>query len=446
MLDFGKVGLGGTKSLPLTIHNKGAYSLKIESFVTDAPFIGPTTTPTLAPGASVMVDVRFLPTALGDQAGQLSIATSDPKAKSVVVPLSGTGIQASVTVDPAMLDFGDVLFNAATQPMSLMVKVTNPGTDSFMLTSLQLTDSGSGAFTLDPGMAQKAYGPGESNTFSVSFLPKAMGLVTGAVHIQTTAPNGADITVPLRGKAVGPVMQICANLDGMPETCTTNGGHPILHFVVDHAMTGGGQIRVLNTGDRDLTIAQTLVTGNAPSFMFTPSAPSMSTTVIMPGQDSKWQVTFAPPAYAFESFILSFVSDAQPPTGSLRIDGRVKQPTIRVCPTMVTMSVAGNPNPMMVPVSIYSCGDTPVVLGMISSMQTGGPVPALSIDSAPNPGTSITPQSCATDPCTSGMASPATFNIDFAGSTNGTYMSTVVVPSNDPTSPMVTITVKATKS
>jgi hypothetical protein len=98
-----------------------------------------------------------------------------------------------------------------------------------------------------------------------------------------------------------------------------------------------------------------------------------------------------------------------------------------------------------IPVSIYNCGDTPLILGNIMSMQTSGPVGgALTIDSAPSVGTAIPPQACPTTP-PSGPAG-ATFNVDFNGSTNGSYGGTVTVPSNDPITPSAVVSVLVTKT
>jgi hypothetical protein len=443
-LDFGKVGLGGTKQMQLSLHNKGSFVLNIKGFSANAPFIAPTEMATLAPGGTSTVSAGFLPTELGDKMATLTISTNDPKAPSVTVPMTGTGIQASVKVDPPVVDFGEQLWNSTFVAPSVTVTVSNPGTDNFDCTAVNLTEDGGGAFKMTPMTVVKTYKPNDSATFVVTFNPKVMGSVSGAVHINTTAPDGADITVPLKANAVGPVMKVCGNIENMPEMCTDM-GHPILKFLIDKNMTQSGSVRVENTGNRDLTIGSVLITGPSSAFSFMPSAPSMSSIVVMPNQSTPWSVTFAPIDYMFDSFIMTFATDAAVPTQSIRIEGRVKQPTIQVVPSRITMSIGGMVTTSQVPVGIFNCGDTPLMLGAITMMQTAGPVAgALSIDSAPIAGTLIQPQTCTTNP--PNVPAGATFNVDFNAMANGTYMGTVTVPSDDPLNPTSTVSVLATKS
>jgi centrosomal CEP192-like protein len=447
MLDFGKVGLDSTKTVKLTIRNKGSFPLDVESFSAGTPFLAPTSTVAkmrIQTASSIQVSVGFHPSQLGPAMDQLEFSTSDPKSKAVTVPLVGIGIQASVKVEPSMIDFGDVLYNSMTTAKSAMITISNPGTDNFDVTAIDLDADPAGSFTVDPMMAKKTYGPGQSASFAVSFLAKGLGAVQGAIHVKTTAPDGADITVPLTAKGVGPVINLCAALDGEMETCTMNGGHPRLVFHVDKDATGGGKVRVINTGDRDLTISSVLLSGPHTAFSFSPNAPSASSTVIMPNQDSTWTVTFAPHSYMYESFFMSFINDSASHDGSsVVVEGHVKQPTILVMPERVTFTLAGSASMGSVPVQIYNCGDRPLTLGAISFMQTGGPAGgALSASALPASGTTIPPQSCmpALDPA------GAMLKVDFMPSQNGIYMGTVTIPSNDPIRPTVDVTVTAAKN
>lgn len=439
-LDFGDVPVGAEKQLELTLTNRGSFVLDIEGLETSPPFIAPVLTATLAPSGETKVMIAFRPASVGAQSGKLVIRANDPDAPEVEVPLSGTGIEAAVVVDPLVVDFGEVLWTNATQPEQRTVTVTNPGTDTFELTTLELTGDGGGAFTLDPQQAVKSYGPGESGTFTVNFLPNRMGLAEGTVTLRTTAPQGEEIVVTLRGTGVGPEMDVCTQVAGGAELCASRGEEPRLDFgPLDLGQSAMGTLRVLNTGTRDLT-AEGAVQGPAQDFAFAPSPSAVGQIVIPPGQDRRFEVTYTANDYAFDSILIPFGSNAAMRTTALvRAEGRVRRADISLVPTMITLSLQQGSQSDEVTVEIHNCGTAPLSIGAISSRQTSGPAQAFSLADVPAPGTMIPPGMCP-----QGTAG-ASFRILFNSAINGTYNAEVSVGSNDPLDPTATVQVVATK-
>jgi hypothetical protein len=146
-LDFGSVPRDLAKELPLTLKNRGLFPLTVEKFVTTAPFIASTVTSTIiGTGSQIKVMAAFKPSELGMASGTLEIHSDDPKVPVTLVPMTGVGIEAAVTVDPSIIDFGDVLWVAGDTREHVTVTVSNPGTDSFDLTALELSDSAMGSF------------------------------------------------------------------------------------------------------------------------------------------------------------------------------------------------------------------------------------------------------------------------------------------------------------
>jgi hypothetical protein len=439
-LDFGSLEIGSMKQLPLTLKNVGTFTLTIDSYTADAPFIAPSETGTIATGTTATVLVGFKPTALGAAMGNLVIVDSYMKVPMVTVPLTGTGIQAAVKVDPLMIDFGDVLWDPRPMPgtttvaLHRTVTVTNPGTDKFDLTSIALVDDGGGTFTMNPMGVQKTYAPNDSASFDVAYYPKALGATTGKVEIKTNAPGGADIMVSLAANAVGPVLQICAKTSSQTaETCTTNGALPHLQFQVDPHGMDSGSFRVLNTGTRPLTISQTyLAIPMQGALTFNPAIPSSTPIIVMPNGSTSWTVTYAPPDFSSTAVVIGFVSDsvfAQP--NSLRIDGRVRSPTIEVDPEIATFNLfAGTPSDTTV--RIHDCGDSPLTLGTISGMQTSGQMGAISFQNLPSNMT-LQPE----NPCPG--AGGVGFVIHVGAAPAGMYTAEVNVPSDDPNRPLVQV-------
>lgn len=445
-LDFGMVARDFEKDLPLTLKNKGLFPLTVDMFAASAPFLPPTVTSTIiGTGSQVKVMAGFKPSELGMQEGMLEIHSDDPKAPVVTVPMRGIGIEAAVKVDPSVVDFGEVLWLQNSALEMRTVTVSNPGSDSFDLTALELADAAMGSFALDPGDAMKTYAPGESGTFVVSYRPNARVMVEGSVRIATTTRMAPEIIIPLRGKGVGPEINICAQPPGGMETCTERGEIPRLHFDDIPINTAAmGTIRVKNTGDRDLTIINAMPTSNAPEFTYSPSIPAMN-LVIPPGMEDSWSVTYSPIDYAFDAVLLAFASnDARSPMvvpRSVDIRGGVRSPRIRVQPGSLTFSHTGNVEHGETHVRIYNCGgENLTITNNVQMNQTGGPGPALSLMNGPTAGTTIMPQPM----CDQGPAG-AEMIVVFDTMTDGNYTGEVEIDSNDPTMMQTIVRVTASK-
>lgn len=92
---FGAIDLGGSLAGSVVVSNVGDAPLVIGQIgiaPLDAPFTvaGPTTA-TLEPGASLQLDLVFLPLLAGDAAALLVLDSNDPDTPSVAVTLTGTG-------------------------------------------------------------------------------------------------------------------------------------------------------------------------------------------------------------------------------------------------------------------------------------------------------------------------------------------------------------------
>jgi hypothetical protein len=448
-LDFQDVPLRNTKMLPLKIWNRGSFVLSISDFTATGPFTPPVVTTTIGIGYHEEVMVGFTPTELGSIEGQLTFQTSDPEAPTVTVPLKGVGIEAAILVDPSIVDFGEVIWKTRNpSPKSQTVTISNPGSDSFDLTSIALTDDGQGVFSLDAMMAKTTYAPGDSETIEVSFAPTSKGMHSGSLEILNTTPSAPSIVVPLQGKAVGPILNLCVNQTGGQELCSQNGDIPRLDFgFVDPAALGTGSVRVANDGDRTLEIDQTLVTGSDEYFTFSPTIVEDEKLLIDPGQQRSWDVTFTPDNYRPGTIVVSFTTnasnnDASNVSGasSARIDAKVGQPTIVVQPQRVTFSHVGSIDRGQTKVRIFSCGTKNLVIENVSLRHISGTPQPFSLENTPGAGVSIPPQNCGSDPA------QAEFDVVFSSTVDGNYQAEATIQSNDPNTPNLTIAISGSKS
>jgi uncharacterized protein (TIGR03437 family) len=93
-LDFGTVTVNQTKDLVVQVQNTGTAALTVSSATSsNARFTvtSPSGSFSVNAGSSQSVTVRFAPTAVGAQAGTLTLATNDPAHPSVTLALTGTG-------------------------------------------------------------------------------------------------------------------------------------------------------------------------------------------------------------------------------------------------------------------------------------------------------------------------------------------------------------------
>lgn len=103
-LDFGQVPLGATKRLTVQVSNQGQAALELLSVDAATPFGVVLPSGSIAPGASVALEVWFRPTNDEVQAGLLNLASNDPLRPMLEVALTGVGVQGFLSVNPTTVE------------------------------------------------------------------------------------------------------------------------------------------------------------------------------------------------------------------------------------------------------------------------------------------------------------------------------------------------------
>jgi hypothetical protein len=182
-LDFGSIDVGSSKTLDLTVVNNGTDDAPLQPLTFSgpnptvfsvAPGQGGAALGPLAKGSSLTLAVTFIPAAWGTDTATLEIRACH-LCTSIAVPLSGTGLSASLAFVPASLTFAGVgRGQASTQAVALV----NSGNAPAMVAALQWIDGGlpfslvygypdSGAYDPFPGSIP----PGQSVFFGVDYHP-----------------------------------------------------------------------------------------------------------------------------------------------------------------------------------------------------------------------------------------------------------------------------------
>ncbi len=187
LVNFGGTGVGGHLTGSATFSNVGSSSLTINAIKTPAAPFGASGLPavgsTIAPGASVTVNVTFDPTAEGTFSGELAMETTGGNGSVVLNGSAGPPGVLKITSEKNEL--GEVeVGKTATRSFTL----SNTGGTN--VTIAKSKPPVGGAFAATTSLAEgTTLAPGASLTETVSFTPTATGPTSGVWLI-----NGDDTT------------------------------------------------------------------------------------------------------------------------------------------------------------------------------------------------------------------------------------------------------------
>ena len=190
-LNFGGVVVGESDLLLATVSNPGTDPLTISNVTSSNPqfTFSPNVFPIVIPPNQVF-NVTFMPTALGNQSGNL-IFTHDAPGSPSSYPVSGVGVNVFQT-NVSSVDFGNVGVGTSNEAI---VNVTNnsntPITVDATITELP-------NFDVSPPSA--SIPAGGVAPFTVSFNPASPGSFTGSLDL--AQPGGFNMSIPLSGTAV----------------------------------------------------------------------------------------------------------------------------------------------------------------------------------------------------------------------------------------------------
>ena len=224
--------------------------------------------------------ITFTPTATGPRTGSLVISTNQGLA---TVPLSGTGIApASATLTPASLVFPAQLVNTGSVAQLLTLK--NTGTTPIHPAAATITgDFAANALTC----RAVPLNPGDTCTYSIKFLPTAIGTRTGLFSVQSEA---GLLSSNLSGTGIAPVAGVS------PQSLSF--GNQVVNTT-----SSAQALSLTNSGNANLNLS-----GITPAGDFAQS--NNCTAVIAPGGSCVINVTFTPAAVGSRSGSLTMSSNA----------------------------------------------------------------------------------------------------------------------------------------
>jgi hypothetical protein len=175
----------GAATLPITITLSGAQPHQFSQTNTCGT--------SLAGGANCVINVVFVPTAIGKIRASLNV-NAGPTVAVQTVALSGSGVAGSFTVSPSSLAFGNETINVASAAQS--VTVTNTGA-----AALPLKIALGGKQFSQTNTCGTSLAGGANCVINVVFDPPATGVKSASLSINSGTAAGTQ-NVPLGGTGV----------------------------------------------------------------------------------------------------------------------------------------------------------------------------------------------------------------------------------------------------
>lgn len=295
-LTFVRQTVGSTSAAQsVTLTNTGTMPLGISAIAVSGDFgySGCGFPLTLTPGTSCTFSVTFSPLSNGTLTGAITVVDNAPGSPHVLA-LSGTGAngpQASISVRPTSLEFGDV--RIGTQH-SDTVTITSNGTAPLAIASI----STSGGDFIETNACPASVAIGSSCDVTVFFTATAAGARSGTLVIATNG-DPATFNVALRGNGV-PIPPGVLAVDRLVDF----GQHVI-------NTTSRIALQLRNSGEQPLnvTVMEARGTGFALEGSCDAIAPANACTVTL---------VFTPPSIGTFTGVLTVLSnDAR---GAIRVD------------------------------------------------------------------------------------------------------------------------------
>src|SRR5579863_1744445 len=305
-VNFGNINVGSSATQAVQISNTGNSSVTVTQVTASGAGVsvsGVSVPLTLAPAQSAAVNVGYAPKASGATAGGITVTNSD--GVNVSAAVTGTGVQAGLSVAPSSASFGSVV-SGNTNSQTIQIK--NSGTAN--LTISQSTVTGVG-FSLAGLALPQTLTPGQSGNFNVQYTPQGVGNVSGAVSIVSNASN-SPTTIALSGGGVAATYTINVNPTSLSFGSVTDGNSATQGFTVT------------NTGNSNVAISGINLTGSGYSILSGAGAVTLS-----PNQSTSVSLQFAPKAAGSASGVVNIVSNATGSASNVSLSGTGVAPSVQ---------------------------------------------------------------------------------------------------------------------
>ncbi len=301
---FGSVQAGSSGSQSVSIKNTGNSNVTISQVTVSAKDVsvsGITTPVTLTPSQTTSMTVSFNPTASESVSGNVTV--TDSAGSSAVIPVTGTGVQAALSITPSSVGFGTVSVGSTD---SQTIQLSNTGTAALTVSQVSVTGS---AFSTTGLTLPLTLNASQSSTFNVQFSPTAASTVSGSLTITSTAP-GSPATVALTGTGVAATLTLSLSSNS---------------FTFGNVNTGSSSTQtetITNTGNASVQITGISVSGTGYSL-----SGAGTPVTLTAGQKLSFSVIFDPTTAGSASGSVTVTSNATGSPSTITLSGTGVTPT-----------------------------------------------------------------------------------------------------------------------
>lgn len=276
-VNFNAVGTGRSASRSILVENSGGVDCQVTAAQigvgSSSDFtltMMPMFPATVAPGASIMLEVTYTPSDSGSDLGTVEIIGSDPGQPTLQVDLNGRRLgfgECALVVTPDPINFGSTTVGTS---QTIQVDLHNDGTRLCTLGQVSLAATSARAYRLAGVTAPMLIRAGQSRTIDVIYAPTDAQPHTGELEIFAgLIPISVDFQIPISGFGAGPML--CP----MPSPVVF-GTHPA-------SLVATRNLQLVSCGTQDIVISS-LSLPSPTSGEFSITAPPTAPLTIAPGQ------------------------------------------------------------------------------------------------------------------------------------------------------------------
>lgn len=420
--DFENIRVGETGTTHFTISNTGSEDLEIGSIVitgidADAFTLqnDSCSNQSIVPSGNCMVEIKFTPPEQGSYGVSVDISSNDPDEAVREITIRGKALEADIEVEPVIHNFGEHEQTSAPQTFT----ITSTGEVELQIGNIHVTgiDASEFAITHD-GCSNQTLAPLTGNcTIDVEFAPVGVGEKLAALTVESNDPDEAEAEAGLLGTGVTPIT-VTPSI-GSFENVNVGENSDIKNFTLE------------NTGSNEVGLGSINIEGNdAGEYVL--QNDQCSNQTLPGGGTCTFESLFSPTTEGLKTATLSIPSIlilSVPMTGT----GIVFPPDISIDPTShnfgnVDIGVTSIPQTF----TVSNIGNTDLEINTITL--TGADATEYSIQN----------NNCLNQTITS--SGNCTLDLVFSPTTEGTKSAAVSVQSNDPNTPIFTVSLSGTGS
>ena len=378
----------------------------------------------IAPGQTQQVTVSFDPAAPGLFDFALTITTNEPADDTYAVGFTGLGTGGVLDM-LATLDLGTVIIG---DQVDATVPYTNQGTEPLQVFDVNATIGSRFANCAPQTTLPVDVAPGGSGNVVVRCdVVNPAGAGAFDIFTSTTDPNAPSFTTSVTATVEAPA----------PEIAISRAGNDIPDGTNDALPLGGAPGAVVldtwtvtNSGTGPLTVTEPTFDNelNCTAVLFSP----LGTASIAPNASASFTLAITPSgvgshAWAFDLELLN--DDADEATFDITVSGGVYDPPVFSTPASAAMGDIPTGQVSTASITVVNLGGDP---GTISSIVVDTPTNgAATLNPAPNL------------PLTIAGGASTTINVDVTPAADGAVSTNVVIDSDDPNAPQITVPLTA---